>query len=421
MHRPLSLPPKSSDADSTMSRSESNSESRPGQISLFPTADAGGDVSPFRSSPRSVYVHVPFCLHRCGYCDFTLVADRDHLIPDYLKALENELATLPSQQNVETIFIGGGTPTHLSPDQLNRLCELIARCFRLTPGGEYSIEANPDGLSDEHLRILTSHGVNRLSLGVQSFDDHCLITLERKHTAAEAVETIRRCGEFFGNLSIDLIFGVPGQSIESWQQSLTVATSQPVTHISTYGLTYETGTSFFRNERRGLMSRVPEESERRMYLAAIEHLGSRGFEHYEVSSFAKPGCRCRHNQTYWQADEYFAFGPGAARYQNGIRSTNSRSVVGWMKSWLERRPCEIDVEQLNQEDRAREALMLALRMIDGVDLKAFEARFGVSAPALAGPALQRHVSAGLLRIDGSRLQFTQEGLLLADSVVVDFL
>lgn len=373
------------------------------------------------SAPRAVYIHVPFCLHRCGYCDFTLVADRDHLIPDYLTALGNELASLPGCRTVDTIFIGGGTPTHLSPSQLTDLLTTIRRSFVLAPDGEHSIEANPDGLSDEHLAVLRDFGVNRLSLGVQSFDDQCLTTLERKHTAAEALARIQRCSEFFSNISVDMIFGVPGQSPESWQQTLNVATSLPVSHISTYGLTYETGTAFHSNERKGVLRRVPEESERQMYLTAIDHCRDHGFTHYEVSNFARPGRACRHNRTYWQADEYYAYGPGAARYLNGIRSTNSRNVTGWMKSWLAGQPCETDVEQLSAEDKAREAMMLALRMIEGLNLQAFASRFGRSAESLAGREIDKHLSAGLLETDGRSLRLTREGLLLADSVVVDFL
>ncbi len=375
--------------------------------------------------PRALYVHVPFCLHHCGYCDFTLVADRDQLIPEYLAALarefKHELAGLQGRVGVDTVFVGGGTPTHLSPKELTTLFELIRTDSDLEARGEFSVEANPDGLDDERLAVLKFYGVNRLSLGVQSFDDSVLRTLERRHSALEACEAVRRAAEFIPNVSLDLIFGVPGQTPESWRETLAVAVSLPVRHISTYGLTYEQGTPFFRQERAGQLRRAPDELERQMYLDAIEILSAHGFGHYEVSNFAKPGFQCRHNRVYWNADEYLAFGPGAARYIGGVRSVNSRSVVRWLHSWRKGLPCLEDSEQLLPEERSREAIMLALRMIEGLNVPAFEIRFGVSLEQLAGAAIERHQAAGLLEFHGEHLRLTRRGLLIADTVVADFL
>jgi oxygen-independent coproporphyrinogen-3 oxidase len=319
------------------------------------------------------------------------------------------------------LFIGGGTPTHLSANDLQSLFDLIRRHFSLVPGGEFSIEANPDGLCDERLAVLRANSINRLSLGVQSFDDSVLQTLERKHTSAEAIETIQRASTFIPNLSVDLIFGVPGQSVESWKQTVMDLTLLPVKHISTYGLTYEQGTPFFRRERAGALSRMPDELERQMFLDSMGILGQQGFEHYEVSNFALPGFQCRHNNVYWNADEYYAFGPGAAHYINGVRSTNCRSVVRWMSSWRKGQPCEEDREELTTEEKAREAIMLALRRMRGLEISKFETRFGCSLTALAGEAVDKHLRAGLLERDGDLLRLTQNGLMIADSVVSDFL
>ena len=375
--------------------------------------------------PRALYVHVPFCLHHCGYCDFTLVANRDQLIPEYLAALGTEfndqLADVAGLIGIDTLFIGGGTPTHLTPKDLSTVFEVIRRHFRLIADGEFSVEANPDGLCDDRLALLRANGINRLSMGVQSFDDSVLKTLERRHTAVEAKEAMHRAVAFIPNVSLDLIFGVPGQTLDSWRDTLAVAVSMPVSHISTYGLTYEQGTPFFRQERAGSLRRAPDDLERQMYLAAIELLRSHGFEHYEVSNFAKPGFQCRHNRVYWNADEYFAFGPGAARYIDGVRSTNCRSVVRWLNSWKKGVLCLEETEQLSTEDKAREAIMLALRMIEGLHVPALENRFGVSLQQLAGDAIQRHQAAGLLEFHGEHLRLTRKGLLIADTVVVDFL
>lgn len=375
--------------------------------------------------PRAVYVHVPFCLHHCGYCDFTLVANRDHLIPEYLRLLAVELEQLTQDVlrplEVDTIFIGGGTPTHLSPADLQTLLNTIHRHFCLAADGEYSIEANPDGLCDERLNLLRTNGVTRLSLGVQSFDPNVLKTLERQHSPESAIDAVQRAAQVFDNVSLDLIFGVPSQSLESWHATLKTAISLPIQHISTYGLTYEQGTPFFRRERAGALHRTPDLLERQMYQDGIAMLADAGFRHYEVSNFAKPHFQCRHNRVYWNADEYFAFGPGAARYLHGIRSTNVRSVVKWLRAvqnggdWIE------DIEELTAEEKAREAIMLALRLIEGLNIDAFERRFRMNLSDLAAEEMKSHIEHGNLEVIDGNLRLTPTGLMIADTVVSDFL
>ncbi len=386
-----------------------------------PTPNVYAQPDNSRAAPAAVYFHVPFCLHRCGYCDFTLVARQDELIPSYLTALQNELAMLDRVYDVDTIFIGGGTPTHLTAGQLERLLQLISNHFRLTRDGEFSIEANPDGLDDERLVALANAGVNRLSLGVQSFDDNVLKTLERQHAGEEAIEVVHRAQQRFANLSLDLIFGVPGQSMDVWQQTLATAMQLPLTHVSTYSLTFEKGTDFFSRLKHGSLAAVPDDLERDMYALAISELNATGLQHYEISNFARPGFRCRHNQVYWAADEYFAFGPGAARYVNGIRSTNARNVSRWINAWLKNEVALQDHERLNAEQRAREAIYLGLRLVDGIELSAFETQFGCRVSDLAAECLNQHLSAGNLEIVDANLRLTAEGRFIADSVVADFL
>ena len=374
---------------------------------------------------RALYVHVPFCLHHCGYCDFALVANRDQLIPQYLQALENELLahhrTAGDVVEVDTIFIGGGTPTHLSPESLQTLFSLIRKHFDAAEDAEISVEANPDGLSGERLDVLRENGVNRLSLGVQSFDDAVLKTLERTHTGAQAIAAVEKCQQWFPNLSLDLIFGVPGQTQLSWQQTLETALRLPIRHISTYGLTFESGTPFFRREKKGELKRTPDELERLMYLDAIAEITDAGLRHYEVSNFARPGYECRHNLVYWKADEYFAFGPGAASYLKGVRRTNVRSVVRWLKAWQQGESAIEESEELSNEEKAREAIMLALRMRQGLNLSEFERRFGLSLSDLAGTELRQHIDDGYLVQESGFVALTTEGLLIADSIICDFL
>lgn len=366
-------------------------------------------------------MHVPFCQHRCGYCDFTLVAGRDDLVPAYFEALQNELATLTQVYQVDSIFIGGGTPTHLPPDRLADLLEIVGTHFELTKASEFCVEANPDGLTKEYLLILKDHGVNRLSLGVQSFDDQILNCLERQHSGQEAVTTVERCADVFPNLSLDLIFGVPEQTIDVWKQTLLQALSLPIRHISTYGLTYERGTDFFSRARNGMLQPLNDSIERDMYALSMEMVTAAGLHQYEISNFAIPGFSCRHNQQYWNGNEYFAFGPGAARYINGIRSTNSRNVTRWINKWLRHEPALQDHEQLSLQERAREAIMLGLRQRQGISLEEFKVRFHVAIEELATEALRDNLQRGLLQVSSGRLMLTDEGIFVADSVMADFL
>lgn len=377
-------------------------------------------------TPGSVYVHVPFCFHRCGYCDFTLVAGQDELIEPWLTALSFELDRQPERLSVQTIYLGGGTPTHLSPGQLARLLEEIGDRFRLTSDGEYSVEANPDGLSDEKLAVLAGAGVNRISLGVQSFDEQILRCLERTHSPDEAAAAVGRAAAVIPNVSIDLIFGVPGQTGSSWATTLRRAVDLPIRHVSAYGLTFEKGTDFFRRRRRGEFDLPSPEQERDFYERAMDVLPAAGFGQYEISSFARTGFCCRHNQVYWDAREYFGFGPGAARYLAGVRSTNSRNTRRWIESWLKGRPALQEREQLGPEDRAREAVMLGLRQTRGIDLERFAQRFGYTIRELSPAALDTHLAEGLLQIEPDsagrpHLSLTRRGRFVADSIVGAFL
>lgn len=365
---------------------------------------------------------MPFCRHRCPYCDFTLVSGRDELISRYLAALEIELASLPAPVELDTLYLGGGTPTHLSPEQLERLFELLAAVFRPAAGYEFSIEANPADLSAERIAAVAAAGVNRVSLGVQSFDGEALRVLERDHRPQDvsaAVERLRAAG--LENLSFDLIFGVPGHSLASWQDTLRRAVELAPRHVSTYGLTIERGTSFWSRQLKGQLVPVADELEREMYALAMDYLPAHGLEQYELSSFAQPGFRCRHNEVYWTGLPYYGFGPGAARYVDGRRETNHRSVTTWLKRVLAGIPATGESEQLSAEGRARELAVLGLRRTEGLDLEQFRRGSGCDLLELAGEEIGRHLAAGLLEQVGTRLRLTREGRFLADTVIVDLL
>ena len=374
---------------------------------------------------RSAYIHVPFCAHRCGYCDFTLIAGRDDLIGDYLRALQREIefAGLPadSPTEIDTLFFGGGTPTHPSCDQLREMFRIVRSRFQLAVDAEVSVEANPLDLTDEKIAMLADAGVNRISLGIQSFSPDALKLLERDHSPTDIDRVIDRLRHRCTNISLDLIFGVPGQNLHDWQQTLRQAIDQGPQHISTYGLTWEAGTAFGTRRDRGELTPIDEGLERDQYALAIEELEKAGFEQYEISNFAKPGFRCRHNDVYWAGDEYWAFGPGAARYLDGRRETNIRSVLGWLARIERGESPVVDAEELEPIHRARELLFLGLRRCDGIESQDFFRRTGLELKEFAADAISENVSRGWLDSDETGIRLTREGRFVADRVVADFL
>ncbi|HEX5106555.1 MAG TPA: radical SAM family heme chaperone HemW [Pirellulaceae bacterium] len=372
--------------------------------------------------PRAAYIHVPFCRHRCGYCNFTLVAGRDDLIGAYLDALERELSWLRQPHEVDTLFFGGGTPTHLAPRELERLLANVRARFPVAAGGEFSIEANPTDLNETKAAILAAASVTRVSLGVQSFDERKLAQLERDHLRMDIARAVDLARTFAQSVSLDLIFGVPGENLNVWREDLHLAIHViQADHVSTYGLTFEKGTAFWSRLKHGELARVDEDLERQMYELAIDTLTAAGYEHYEVSNFARPGHRCRHNENYWLGGEYFAAGPGAARFIGGRRETNHRSTTTYIRRVLAGQSPVAESEQLGPEDAARERLVFALRRLEGIDTAAFAAATGFSIEQLGGDALPRLVDRGLLSLAANRLQLTRAGLLISDAIWPQFL
>jgi oxygen-independent coproporphyrinogen-3 oxidase len=367
--------------------------------------------------PLAAYVHVPFCAHHCGYCDFAVAAGQDHLIGRYLDALAAELSLLPGPQPVRTLFLGGGTPTHLDAGQLARLLETVLRWFPVQEGGELSVEANPDSLGDDKVAVLTDHGVNRVSLGAQSFHPHLLRVLERKHVPEEVGRAVERVRRRIAQVSLDLIFGVPGQAVEEWRADLARALALGPDHVSTYGLTYEKGTRLWKQRRGGLLRPLDEEAEREMYRVGMDTLAEAGFEQYEISNFARPGRRSRHNQVYWANDAYFGAGLGAARYVRFRREVNTRDLGAYLRRALADEPVTQQSEELPPQERARETMAVQLRRTEGIDRPPFAAQTGFALDDLAGPAVEALVAQGFLSDDGHRVCLTREGKFVADAVI----
>ena len=382
-----------------------------------------GDVKSNQQRPHAAYIHVPFCAHRCGYCDFTLIAKRDDLYGDYLNALQREIENghIPHEASLNSLFFGGGTPTQLPPAELQRLFEIVREYFLIPAEAEVSVEANPLDLNDSKIEVLAKAGINRISLGVQSFSQSALTLLERDHSPQAIQDVTHRLRPYFENISFDLIFGVPGQSTSDWRDTLQQAIDLNPSHISTYGLTFERGTAFWTRRERGELDRIDEEIERDQYSIAMDELSAAGFEQYEISSFAKPGFQCRHNHTYWNGYEYWAFGPGAARYLNGRRESNIRSVLGWLAR-IERNESPVaDAEELEPLHRARELIYLGLRRNTGINRSEFRKRTGFELNAICGDALNQQVKLGFMDDNGSEIRLTTEGRFVADRVVMEFL
>ncbi|RCS52885.1 coproporphyrinogen III oxidase family protein [Bremerella cremea] len=371
--------------------------------------------------PRSAYLHVPFCTHRCGYCNFTVIAGRDDLTGAYLNAIEKELELLGAPQEVETLFLGGGTPTHLSPEELQRLLQLATTWFPLAPGGELSVEANPIDITVEKVELLAAAGVNRISLGVQSFHDTKLKLLERDHRRREIELAASRILPLIPNLGIDLIFAAPGETLPQWHEDLRSAVELGAQHISTYGLTFEKGTTFWSRRERSQLLEADEELQREMYLATIERLTAAGLEHYEVSNFARPGFRSQHNQQYWLGRRYFAAGPGASRHIEMRRETNHRSTTTYIKRIEMGQSPVAEQETLTPEMKAREQLVFGLRMLQGIHLPTFQQDTGTTPQQLCGQIISQFQEHGLLTLAGDYLRLTPEGLLLSDTICVELL
>lgn len=368
------------------------------------------------STPRSAYIHVPFCKYRCGYCDFAIVADRDDLTGAYLDAVATELSWLGEPREVDTLYFGGGTPSHLEAASLATLCETVLRWHPLAAGYEWTVEANPESLTADRVQVLAEHGVTRLSLGVQSLDDAKLRSLERNHSRADVLRSMDYARAAGMQVSIDLMFAAPGETLARWRLDLAAAIELAPDHISTYGLTWEPGAAFTVRRDKGLLRPLDEELERTMYGEAIDRLNAAGFEHYEVSNFAQPGRRSRHNEVYWAGREYFAAGPGAARYVAGARSTNHRSTATYLKRVAAGESPIFEQEELSGEERAHELLVLGLRRLEGVERATFAAKSGYQIDQLAGEAIRKFVELCLLSDDGSRVKLTREGLFVSDGL-----
>lgn len=365
---------------------------------------------------RGLYIHIPFCIKKCKYCDFTSYTNCDRLFERYISETTKEMERYRGEE-IDTVFIGGGTPTIMSAVQLGTLLMKIRNIFKLSGNTEMTIEANPKTLTEEKLFALKAGGVNRLSIGVQSFNNDELERIGRVHNekdATDAVEISKKCG--FSNINLDIMFSLPGQTKESFKYTLKKAVSLNPVHISCYSLILEENTPLYNEVKEGKIKMCDEETDRELYEYACGFFAENGFGQYEISNFSKKGYECRHNLKYWNCDEYIGIGVAAHSYYAGERFFNTDSL----EEYLNGRYRTGAAEKVAGKDAVSEFIIMGLRKTGGIEKKEFKRRFGKEIGELYGKEIEKFKRAGLMAENDSNLRLTFEGVNVSNSVLCEF-
>jgi len=376
--------------------------------------------------PLGLYIHIPYCIHKCGYCDFNSHPIKHDEMDHYIDALVAEMqhyAKIYSNTNIiKTIFLGGGTPTTLTVYQLERILKECVKEFKVAPDAEITIEANPATIDIEQMKSIRQTGYNRISIGVQSFDKTELKLLDRAHGPEEVHSTVdcaRKAG--FDNLSLDLMFAIPNQSLSSWESNLDKALEKNPEHLSTYNLTIEQGTAFSKLQSNGKLIMPEDGHQLELYKKTIERLTKKGFHHYEISNFARQGKECKHNITYWENTNTLGLGAGASSYINGTRFKNINLPAHYIRQVKEGKTAVEHSETLEPRQAMGETIMLGLRLLQGISIHQFERRFQVSFINLFKKIIHSLKEKELILIEDDCLRLSPKGLFLADSVILEFI
>ncbi|MCX0353424.1 radical SAM family heme chaperone HemW [Clostridium perfringens] len=372
----------------------------------------------------SLYIHIPFCAQKCLYCDFPSFARKDHLRKAYIKALNKEIISLREKHNnleINTIFIGGGTPSVLEADELECLLKEVAK-LNMSKDIEYSMECNPGNLTEEKLEVMKKYGVNRISMGLQAKQDNLLKGLGRIHnykTFKENFLLAKKVG--FNNINVDLMFGLPNQRLNEWEETLREIISLEPAHISAYSLIIEEGTAFYNLYENDKLKLPTEEEERKMYHLAKKILEENGFNQYEISNYAKEGKECRHNLAYWNMDNWIGVGSAAASYINGKRIKNISSVEEYINSINEKGEAVEEIINNSKNDNMEEFMFMGLRKINGIDENEFKKRFSMNINDVYGEILNKYIDEGLLIRDSGRIFLSEKGIEISNIIMADFL
>jgi oxygen-independent coproporphyrinogen-3 oxidase len=387
------------------------------------------------AGPLSLYIHIPFCKKRCAYCDFNTYAGAEHLIDDFTTALVKEInfvgKTSPKQE-LATIFFGGGTPSLLSIQQFETIFDAIRSNFSITPQAEISLEANPGTTEESYFLGLIKVGFNRISFGVQSSDPGMLRFLDRIHDFQDVIDSYqnaRKAG--FENINLDLIFGIPGQTMQVWQSTLADCLALYPEHISAYALGIEEGTPLDKWYSKGLIPEIDQDLAADQFTYAIETLKTLGYDHYEISNWCKPSLQCQHNLSYWRNGNYLALGPGAHGHYNGLRYENVKSIPAYIKSLMKEDlkefpyPCTPSVLNFKPNTPAEEledSIMCGLRLVrEGLNIPELEKQFEIDFKSMFRTQIDKLQKNGLLKIDNNVLRLSNQGILLGNQVFLEFI
>lgn len=370
-----------------------------------------------------IYIHIPFCKRRCIYCDFFSTTQSEKKA-EYVHALVRELEIRKDyldNEEIETIYLGGGTPSQLSQEELEEIFAYIYKVYKVTPDAEITLEANPDDLTPEYVSMLRGLPINRISMGIQTFQEETLKLLHRRHTAQQAIEAFKRCREAgFQNISIDLMYGLPGETLETWEQDLQQAIALHPEHISAYHLIYEEGTTLWNLREQNKVEEAEEELSLTLFKTLIERLTKAGYQHYEISNFCLPGLHSRHNSSYWTGKKYLGCGPSAHSFDGTSRQWNVSSLEKYLEG-IRTDQLDFEIENLDLYTRYNDFVITSIRTCWGMPLSQLRTNYGETLYNYCLRMAKPHIQQGVLEIEEDTLKLTSEGIFISDGIMSDLL
>lgn len=378
-----------------------------------------------RNKSIGLYIHIPFCIKKCNYCDFCSYPDMDEYWDMYISAVADEL-NLKSEEFkdyiVKSVFVGGGTPSLLPPHHIDRIFEAVYKKYKISNDCEISIESNPGTITADKLMIYSSTGINRLSIGLQACQEHLLKKLGRIHSYGDFINAVDLAHKYdINNINADIIFGIPDQTFSDWKETVDNITSLGLTHISCYDLIIEEGTLFGEMNKKGIIREMDDELNREMYYFAIDYFLSKGYEQYEISNFSKPGYHCRHNMNYWERGEYIGVGAGAHSFTNNRRYANVQDVLRYIEGVNSKSLILSEDSYITPAEALAEKMILGLRLNKGVDLKMVSEEFGIDVEVKYKKSLELLLEKELINLTDKVVALTKKGFDLANNVFVEFL
>ena len=370
-----------------------------------------------------IYIHIPFCKRRCIYCDFFSTTQSEKK-PTYIHALCQELEMRKNYlegEEIETIYLGGGTPSQLTEEELNEIFTSLYNIYKVKEDAEITLEANPDDLTPEYVSMLRRLPINRISMGIQTFQEETLKLLHRRHTARQAIEAFQRCREAgFQNISIDLMYGLPGETLKIWKEDLQQAIALHPEHISAYHLIYEEGTALWKLRDEHQVEEADEDLSVTLFKNLIDELKQAGYQHYEISNFCLPGLHSRHNSSYWTGKKYLGCGPSAHSFNGSSRQWNIASLDNYLKGIASGKP-NYEIEELDLYTRYNDFVITSIRTCWGMSLSRLRSEYGEELYRYCLRMAKSHLEQGVLEIEENTLRLTQEGIFISDGIMSDLL